>query len=136
MNKTISVKAIINVSLENAWERWTKAQHITNWNFASDDWHCPKAESNFKEGGNFSYRMEAKDETMGFDFSGKFTLIEAGKQINTLLDDNRKVEVFFFDQQGKTLVQENFEAENLNPIDLQQQGWQAILDNFKKYCES
>lgn len=135
MAALVSVTATINSPTEKVWECWTNPQHVTNWNFASDDWHCPKAENNLVVEGKFSYRMEAKDGTMGFDFSGKFTLLDKPTQIQTLLDDNRKVEVFFFDRDGQTIIQENFEAETENSIELQKQGWQAILNNFKGYCE-
>lgn len=38
---------------------------------------------------------------------------------------------------NKTIITvETFEAETTNSIELQKEGWQAILDNFKKYAEA
>jgi uncharacterized protein YndB with AHSA1/START domain len=106
------------------------------WNNASDDWHTPSATSDLKEGGKFTSRMEAKDGSFGFDFGGTFTKVVPQKNLEYVIGDGRKVSVKFEEQDGKILITETFEAEGQNPIEMQQQGWQAILDNFKKYTES
>jgi uncharacterized protein YndB with AHSA1/START domain len=132
---TLTVSAEVHASLEKTWERWTTPEHITQWNFASDDWQCPNAINELKPGGKMSWRMEAKDGSMGFDFSGKYEKIELHQHISLLLDDGRSVKVDFTEKNGMTLVTETFETENQNPTEMQRAGWQAILDNFKKHAE-
>ena len=134
--KKITVDATVNAPVEKVWEAWTKPDHIVKWNFASADWHSPWAKSDFREGGNFSARMEAKDGSMGFDFGGVFNIIKPNEYIETTLGDGRKVETSFTRQGNQTRVVETFDAENTHPAELQKNGWQAILDNFKKYTES
>jgi uncharacterized protein YndB with AHSA1/START domain len=131
----ITVQVMVNAPAEKTWKCWTTPEHITHWNFASDDWHAPRAENDLQVGGKFSYRMEAKDGSLGFDFSGIFTKIEANKQLDYLLGDDRTVQVTFVAEGNKTIVTEVFEAEEMNSVELQQTGWQAILNNFKKYIE-
>ena len=132
---TITVEAAIAAPLEKVWQYWTEPQHIIQWNNASEDWHTPHAENDLKEGGRFMSRMEAKDGSFGFDFGGTYTLVETNKQIEYTLDDDRKVSIHFISKGNATTVVETFEAENMNSIELQKSGWQAILDNFKKYVE-
>ncbi len=132
----ITVQATVNASLEKAWEMWTLPEHITNWNFASDDWHSPRAENDLRPGGKFNYRMEAKDGSMGFDFTGTFTEVNKNKNLEYTMDDGRNVQVHFSEVDGGTFVMENFEAEKMNPLEMQKNGWQAILNNFKKYVEA
>ncbi|UWX55342.1 SRPBCC family protein [Maribacter litopenaei] len=134
--KTIEISTVVDSSIEKAWTYWTKPEHIQNWNFASPDWHCPKAESELKEGGRFSSRMEAKDGSMGFDFGGHYTKIVPNSTLEYTLDDGREVSIKFSENNGKTKIVETFEPENQNPLDLQRQGWHAILNNFKNYVES
>ena len=131
----ITVSAIINAPIEITWKHWTTDKSIEQWNFAADEWHCPKAEIDLKEGGKFSYRMEAKDGSFGFDFSGEFVQIQPLKNIAVALDDGRSLDVEFNQLGNQTVVTEVFEAETSNPIELQEQGWQMILNNFKKLVE-
>jgi uncharacterized protein YndB with AHSA1/START domain len=132
----ITVQTIINAPIDTVWAKWTNPDDIVKWNNASEDWHTPRAENDLKVGGKFLSRMEAKDGSMGFDFSGRYDNIKRDKLIEYTLDDNRKVKVRFSDGNDKTKVIEVFEAENAHPIEMQQLGWQSILDNFKKYTES
>ena len=132
----ITVDATVNAPVEKVWKSWIEPDHITKWNHASDDWHSPWAKADFREGGSFSARMEAKDGSMGFDFGGVYNVIRPNEYIEYTIGDGRKVQVTFTKQGNATKVAETFEAENTNPIDLQRGGWQAILDNFKKYTES
>jgi uncharacterized protein YndB with AHSA1/START domain len=136
MENAIVVEVWINESVGKVWDCWTNPKHITGWNFASDDWCCPKAENKLKVGGKFSYRMESKDGEIGFDFEGIFIGISEKNKIQYLLGDGRKVAVTFEQVGEQTSVVESFEAENENSRELQQSGWQAILNNFKKYTES
>lgn len=134
--KAIEVAAIVNANIEKAWKYWTEANHIKNWNFASDEWHCPKAESDLREGRRFTSRMEAKDGSMGFDFGGQFTKVIPNNLLEYTLDDGREVSIKFVDKEDQTEIVETFQPENQNSLELQRQGWQAILDNFKDYVES
>lgn len=131
----INIESVIRANSSKVWKYWTEPEHIVNWNFASDEWCCPKAENELKEGGEFSYTMAAKDNSMSFDFKGVFSRIDKGKQINYLLGDGRTVEIQFIEVGDHTKVIEVFEAEKINSLEMQKSGWQAILDNFKKYVE-
>lgn len=131
----ITVETNVNLSKEKVWEIFTQPNHITNWNFASDDWFCPSAKNNLKIGEKFSYRMEAKDGSFGFDFWGTYTEIIEFQHIYSILGDGRKLEVEFFEETNGIKIIERFEAENENSAELQKQGWQAILNNFKNYAE-
>ena len=117
------------------WEYWSKPEHITKWNSASDDWHTPRAENDLRVGGKFTARMEAKDGSFGFDFGGIYDAVRENEYIEYTLGDGRKVKVHFKDQGDSTKVTESFDAESTNSVELQRGGWQAILDNFKKYVE-
>ena len=131
----ITVNSTIIAPLEKVWECWTKPEHITQWNNASDDWCTPRAENDLRVGGNFVYRMEAKDGSFGFDFTGMYNSIMPYEYLEYTLGDGRKVTVKFEEDGNKTKVTEKFETETTNTIELQKGGWQAILDNFKKYTE-
>ena len=134
--KTITVEVIVNASVETAWKKWTTPDDITKWNFAADEWHSPKAENDLRAGGKFNFRMEAKDGSFGFDFAGVYDTVKTNELIEYTIGDGRKVKVNFSSADGKTKVVETFEAESVNSIELQKGGWQAILNNFKKYAES
>ena len=131
----IEVKSIINAPISHVWNYWTLPNHIVNWNFASNDWHCPKAENNLIIGGEFHYLMEAKDGSFSFDFWGTYVNFEVEKNIEILLGDGRKVTVLFEFSDNKTIITEKFDPETVNPVELQKAGWQMILDNFKLYVE-
>jgi uncharacterized protein YndB with AHSA1/START domain len=132
----ITVETIVNTPVETAWEFWTDPRHIVHWNFASVDWHTTYAENDFKVGGQFLSRMESINGRSGFDFSGEYTGIELYKHIEYTLSDGRRVRVNFNQKGLGTRISETFDAEMTNPVELQQEGWQAILDNFKHYVES
>lgn len=132
----ITVKATVSADLQTVWEHWTQPEHITHWNFASDDWHCPSAVNDLKPRGAFSWRMEAKDGSFAFDYKGVYEQIVDMGKIEKELEDGRKVVITFSERDGATEVVETFDPENQNPRELQEQGWQAILNNFKKYVES
>jgi uncharacterized protein YndB with AHSA1/START domain len=132
----ITVETVVNAPINSVWKKWTNPDDIVKWNNASDDWQTTRAENDLKVGGKFLSRMEAKDGSMGFDFSGTYTTIKPNEIIEYTADDNRKVQVHFFDGDDKTTIIEVFEAENENPLEMQKLGWQSILNNFKKYTES
>lgn len=135
MGTAITVKTNVNTSIEKAWETWTKPEHVVNWNNASEDWHTPSAKNDLKVGGEFCYTMAAKDGSVSFDFKGIYTVVDAYKRIAYTLEDNRKVDILFENDNNQTIITETFEAETMNSIELQQMGWQAILDNYKHYTE-
>jgi uncharacterized protein YndB with AHSA1/START domain len=132
----ISVQTEVNAPIDRVWKFWTNPDDIVKWNNASDDWYTPRAENDLREGGNFRYRMEARDGSMGFDFGGVYEKIKPKKQIEYTIGDGRKVRINFLNLKNKTEVIETFEVEDTNSIELQRNGWQSILDNFKKYAES
>lgn len=132
----ITVKTTIEAPVEKVWKYWTAPEHIKKWNYASDDWHTPNAENDLRPGGKFVSRMEAKDGSFGFDFGGIYDEVKENKYIAYTLGDDRKVEITFSANGNETDIEETFEAENQNPIEMQRAGWQAILGNFKKYTET
>ena len=134
--KTITVEATVNAPVEKTWKLWTLPEHITKWNNASDDWHTPRAENDLRAGGKFLARMEAKDGSFGFDFGGVYDQVVTNELIAYTLGDGRKVKLTFTANGKETTVVEAFEAENENPVEMQKEGWQSILNNFKKYAEA
>ncbi len=132
----ITVKTTIHSSIEQVWAAWTSPEHITKWTFASDDWHAPYAEIDLKVGGRFKTTMAAKDESFSFDFSGTFTEVEPMKKIAYTLDDDRKVVIEFNVNSEEVTVVESFDPESVNSLELQETGWQMILNNFKKHVDS
>lgn len=132
---TITVEALIAAPIEKIWQYWTAPEHIMRWNKASDDWCTPAANNDLSVGGKFK-RMEARDGSMGFDFEGPDTNIQFNEVIEYTLADARNVKIDFVKKGDAVTVIESFEAENTNSIELQKGGWQAILNNFKKYVES
>lgn len=132
----ITIESVINAIPKKVWDYWTEPDHITKWNFASDDWCCPSAENDMTVGGKYKARMEAKDGSFGFDFEAVYDEIIEHKKIVYTIADGRKVTTIFEKLDSSTKVTTTFEAESENPIEMQRDGWQAILDNFKKYVEN
>lgn len=135
LHTSLTVEANINAPIEKVWKTWTEPEHIMQWSNASDDWHTPKAENDLRAGGKFMSRMEAKDGSFGFDFGGIYTHVKPHELIAYTLGDGRKVTIWFTSEGNSTHIKEEFEAESENPLEMQQAGWQAILDNFKKHAE-
>lgn len=134
--KSITIKSIVNAPIDKVWKLWTETEHIKKWNNASADWYTPHAENDLRVGGAFHSRMEAKDGSFGFDFGGIYDEVKTNELISYTLGDDRKVKITFSVHDNKTKVVETFEAEDTNPIEMQRDGWQAILDHFKNYVES
>lgn len=132
----ITVQVLINAPTKKVWEFWTEPQHIIKWTFASDDWHAPYAENDLRIDGKFKTTMAAKDGSMSFDFEGIYTDVQTYKLIDYVLGDGRKVSISFESGDNVTTVTETFDPESENSVDLQRDGWQAILDNFKNYVET
>jgi len=134
MNITVSV--IVKASLEQAWKVWLTPEHIKQWNFASEDWECPSASVDLRIGGQLASRMQAKDGSFGFDLVCTFTQIVEYEMLEYEMEDGRVVEVKFREIDGGIEIIETFDAEDSNPIEMQQAGWQSILNNYKRYIEN
>ena len=132
----ITVENTINAPVQKVWEFWSNPEHIIKWCSPSEDWHTPKAENDLRTGGKFLSHMEAKDKSFGFDFGGVYTKVEEYKRIEYTMSDGREVQVIFSEEGNGIKLVETFDAENTHPVEMQQAGWQAILDNFKKYTEA
>ena len=135
-NTPVTVQAVIMASVETVWKLWTNPSDIVQWNTASPDWHTPKAENDVRNGGTFNIRMEAKDGSFGFDFYGVYDTVIPNEKLQYTMGDGRKVTVDFVTQGAQTKIVETFDPEPQNPVEMQRSGWQAILDNFKKYAEN
>jgi uncharacterized protein YndB with AHSA1/START domain len=133
---SITVESTVKAPVEKVWKFWNGPEHITKWAYASPEWHTPRAENDLRVGGKFNSRMEAKDGSMGFDFSGVYDDVKPNEYIAYTMADGRRVSIKFTGKGNETKVIETFEAESENPIEMQRGGWQAILDNFRKYVET
>jgi uncharacterized protein YndB with AHSA1/START domain len=132
----ITIQATVSADRQKAWNYYTQPEHIVRWNFATDDWQCPTASNDMRVGGKYSARMEAKDGSFGFDFEATYNEIAEGEKFTYTMPDNRVVKVSFNEIGDKTEVIITFDAETENSLELQRNGWQAILDNFKNYTET
>lgn len=132
----ITVETLVNAELQRVWDAWNEPADIERWNSAQDDWHTTRSTVDLREGGKFRARMEAKDGSAGFDFEGTYTRIVPLETIEYQMSDGREVRVEFARRDGGVLVKETFDAETENPPELQRQGWQAILDSFRRHVES
>ncbi len=131
----ITIKANVNAPIAKVWSFWGAPEHITKWCQASDDWHAPSAENDLRTGGKFTTRMEAKDGSFGFDFGGIYDEVIEHQLIAYTMEDGRTVKITFEEKEGVTEIIETFDPESENPVEMQRDGWQAILDNFKAYTE-
>jgi uncharacterized protein YndB with AHSA1/START domain len=136
MKNEITVQTIVKAPIAKVWECWHQPEHITGWAFASDDWEAPAAENDLRVGGKFKTTMAANDKSSSFDFTGTYTALRENELIAYDLDDGRQVRVEFTELPEGVRITESFELENQYPQEMQRSGWQAILDNFKKYVES
>lgn len=132
----IAIETTVRAPVQLVWKAWTTPDDIVRWNAASDDWHTTSANVDLRVGGTFSSRMEAKDGSMGFDFEGTYTDVVVHERLAYVMADGREVVVEFVPQGGAVLVRESFEAEASNPVEMQRDGWQAILDRFARYVEA
>ena len=132
----IKVEALVKAPVADVWKAWNRPEDIMNWNTADPGWHCPSSENDLREGGSFKNRMEARDGSFGFDFEGSYDRVEPHKEISYTMSDGRRATTLFSEKEGGTSVTTSFDAESQNDPEFQKQGWQAILDNFKKYVEA
>jgi uncharacterized protein YndB with AHSA1/START domain len=140
----ITVSALINSDIDTVWQCLASPSHIQNWNNASPDWHCPKATNELVVGGRFCYNMAARDGSIDFDFAGIFVQVEPPHILEYVLCEtgtdplasDRRVRVLIASECDSTVITQTFDPENQNSEELQKQGWQSILNNFKRYVES
>ena len=133
----ITVSTVVNAPVARAWQAFTQPEHITRWNFAAPEWCCPSARNDLRVGGEFSSRMEARDGSVGFDFTGVYTDVSPLEHLGYVLGDERRVTVSFEAiSSEQTRVTQVFDSETLNPEELQRGGWQAILGNYKQHVET
>jgi uncharacterized protein YndB with AHSA1/START domain len=131
----ITVETIVKAEPNKAWKVWNNPDDIVQWNSPHESWHTTRSAVDLREGGKFSARMEARDGSGGFDFEGIYTRIVPDKVIDFRMSDGREVSVEFVEQANGVLVRETFDAETQNPVEMQRNGWQAILDNFGRHVE-
>jgi uncharacterized protein YndB with AHSA1/START domain len=136
MSTRITISTQFSKPVAHVWKIWTEPEHITQWNAASDDWHCPKANNDLRSGGSFSSTMAARDGSFSFDFAGVYDDVQLHKRIAYTMSDGRSCEILFEEREGGTRVTESFDAESQNPVEMQRSGWQAILDRFKAHAEA
>ncbi len=136
MSTKITIQVTISASQKKTWDYYTMPDHITKWNFADPSWHCPSASNDLQLGGQYEARMEAKDGSFGFDFKAIYKSIVSGKSFTYELEDGRQATVTFDGNEHQTDVTIVFDPEEENSIEMQKNGWQAILNNFKTYTES
>lgn len=127
---------MVNADIKKVWDYYTKPQHITHWNFADPSWQCPAASNDMRVGGKYSARMEAKDGSFGFDFDAIYSEIVEGERFTYGMPNGRQVTVVFSENGEQTDVEVTFDAEDQNSLEMQKNGWQAILNNFKSYTEA
>ncbi|WP_430460253.1 SRPBCC family protein [Thalassolituus sp. LLYu03] len=132
----ITVQTLVKAPMERVWSAWNSPADIVQWNTASPDWHSPRSEVDLREGGTFTTRMEARDGSMGFDFGGTYTQVVEHERIEFEMGDQRRVLIEFSEVDDAVRIVESFDAENVYSAEQQQQGWQAILDNFTRYVEA
>lgn len=137
MDETINVQSTIRAPMERVWNAWSNPDDILKWNAANADWHTTAAEVDLREGGRIRSRMEARDGSFGFDFCGTYAAIEPMRRLVYRLDDERTVNIDFTDNgDGTVTVSETFDAESMHSVSQQREGWQAILDSFKRHVEN
>ncbi len=131
----IIIQTTVSANRQKVWDCYTRPEHITQWNYADSSWHCPAATNDLKVGGRYFARMEAKDGSYGFDFDAIYKEVNPGRSF-TYEFGGRLATIEFNEANGQTEVTVTFDPETENSLDLQRQGWQAILDNFKNYTEA
>ena len=132
----ITVEVQINAPVDKVWTLWTSPEHITQWNNPSPEWHTPKAQHDLRAGGNFLFRMEARDGSMGFDYGGVYDAVKPNEYLEYTIEDGRKVKIYFTGEGIRSKIVQTFEAETMNTVEQQRVGWQGILNSFKEYTEA
>ncbi|MCT1525157.1 SRPBCC family protein [Sphingobacterium hotanense] len=134
-SKKIHIETLVNAPIQQVWDAYNNPDDIKQWNQASPDWHCPSSENDLRVGGKFKKKMAAKDGSFEFDFEGTYTEVTPLNSISYVMADERTADLKFTEQGDNTLISVDFDAENMNPEEMQKEGWQAILDSFKNHVE-
>lgn len=133
----IKIDITILAPVEKVWKYYNDPEHIVKWNFAHESWECPSSENDLRVGGKFNNRMEAKDGSFGFDFVGIYDEIIEHQLIKYHIEDGRNVEIVLEEiDKNTTKVKITFDPETQNSVEMQREGWYAILNNFHKYVEN
>ncbi|HEX8269612.1 MAG TPA: SRPBCC family protein [Flavobacterium sp.] len=132
----ITVQATIDAPVATVWKVWNTPDDIIKWNTADPGWHTPASKNDLRVGGRFRHRMEAKDGSFGFDFEGVYDTVDLYQEISYTMDDGRRATTIFTEEGNRTHVATTFDAETQNDVEMQKQGWQAIVNNFAKFTES
>jgi uncharacterized protein YndB with AHSA1/START domain len=135
MSNKITVSASVKADVKKTWDYYTNPEHITKWNFADPSWQCPSASNDMRVGGKYSARMEAKDGSFGFDFEATYDEVIEGEMFTYTMPNGRQATVVFTENGNLTDVIVTFDPEEQNSLEMQKNGWHAILNNFKKYTE-
>ena len=135
-DSSITVDTTVTAPRPEAWHYYTESEHVINWNFASEDWHCPAAVNDLRVGGDFKITMAAKDGSMQFDLEGTYDEVDPESHIAYTLENGRKVSVDFAEAGKETKVTVTFDPEAGQDRKEQRSGWQSILDNYRKYVKS
>jgi uncharacterized protein YndB with AHSA1/START domain len=135
LKQNISIKVDVNANIDKVWKLWTTAADIMQWNNPTNEWHSPRVEIDLKNQGNFFFRMETKDGSVGFDHAGKYDIIIKNELIQYTGTDGRESSIRFTDNGTYTNISETFVPEDETPLDIQQNFVLSILNNFKKYAE-
>lgn len=136
MSNKVTVTATVHADRKKVWDYYNRPEHITKWNFADPSWHCPSASNDLRVGGKYAARMEAKDGSFGFDFEAIYDEVVDGEKFTYTMPNGRQASVSFKKNGDQTEVDVTFDPETENPIEMQKNGWQAILNNFKSYTEA
>lgn len=132
----LKAETTIDLPVEKVWELWTNAEHIPNWNNVSEEWVTRWAENDATKGGKFFFRMETRDGTQGFDYRGEYMNVIQYKVLESVLDDGRKDKVEFMSNGRHTRLLQTFEANDTDPVEMQQHFCQAVVESFKHYAKS
>ncbi len=132
----LTVETLARADVGSAWTAYNNPDDITRWNTPDPGWHSPRSRVDLREGGSFSTRMEARDGSMGFDFEGTYTRVVPNALVEYRMSDGREAAVRFTGEPEGVRIRVDFDAEAENPVEMQQQGWQAILDSFGRYVEA
>ncbi len=132
----IYINCLIEANIKKTWDAYNDPESIKKWNQASPDWHCPSSENHLRVGGKFKNRMEAKDGSFGFDFEGEYTHLVPYHLLEYKMTDGREVKIVFQEEEQNTIVRIEFDSEELNSLEMQKQGWKAILNSFKGFVEN
>ncbi len=132
----ITVQVKVAQPIEVVWQAFTSSEHIVNWNAESEDWHTLAASNDLQVGGTFVYTFATRDGSVSLDFCGTYERILAYEHISYVIEDGRRVTIDFRQEVDGVMVIEKFEPGTVHNKELQQAGWQAVLDRFKIYVEN